>query len=112
MLAHQYGWTLNYIMESIYPEDFFLLSRQIKMRNLDEFLMQTRIISHPHGDAEQQEEFMEDMLEQRAWYREEPTERNKLDRTGLSAFKDRVRAESKFGKVRQKGEKKPDEVLE
>lgn len=112
MLAHQYGWTLSYIMEKVYPEDFFLLSRQIKMRNVDEFLMQARIVANPHAEKETAQEFIDDLMEQRDWFRGNPSTRDKLDRVGLNAFKQQVRQNSKFGRVRQKGEEKPDEVLE
>ncbi len=82
------------------------------MRHVDEFLMQSRIVANPHTESESAQEFINDLLDQRAWWREEPSERSKLDRLGLAAFKQQVRENSKFGKVRHKGEKNNNEVLE
>ena len=99
-------------MENIYPEDFFLMSRQIRLRHIDETLLQVRVISHPHIEEEAGKEFIDDLIEQGEWYRGDPRTRDTLDRTGLEGFKQQVRQNSRFGKVRQKGEKKDDGVLE
>ena len=99
-------------MENVYPVDFFELSRQIKMRNIDEFLMQARIVSNPHVEPETAEEFINDLLDQRAFYRGEDKPSDKLDRAGVEAFKRHVKTESRFGATRQKGEEKDNGVLE
>jgi len=99
-------------MSNVYPADFFNLARQIKMRQVDEFLMQARIVSNPHVESESAQEFIEDLLEQRDWYRGDPSQRNKLDRVGMEALKNQVRSVSRFGKVRQKGDEKDGGVIE
>lgn len=81
-------------MFNTYPEDFFLLSRQIRMRKIDEYIMSVSITSNPHKDADSQKEFIEDLMSQRRFYRGEDEAALKLDVAAFDKFRQQMQNES------------------
>lgn len=72
-----------------------MLQRQIRMRKIDEYMMQVAIIANPHKEAEPAKEFVEELMNQRRWYRGEPDAPEQLDVTGFEKFKKQLANESK-----------------
>lgn len=84
------------ILFNTYPEDLFLLQRQIRMRLIDENLMQARIIANPHVDKEAATEFIDSLMAERRWFRGEEEAEPELDREALDALKAKLSHQSKF----------------
>lgn len=87
-------------MNNTYPEDFFLLQRQIVARKLDENLMQAAIVGNPHQEKDAQEEFINTLLKQRRFYRPEDEPPVETDFEGIKAFKQLVQKESRVLKAK------------
>ncbi len=83
-------------MDSTYPEEFFLLSRQIKARQVDELLMQTAISTQPHKAPEDAKEWVEGLLSQRRFFRGDEPVAETLDVHGFEAFRKMSQEQSKL----------------
>jgi ABC-type uncharacterized transport system YnjBCD substrate-binding protein len=84
----------------MYPEDFFLLQRQIQMRKLDNYLMDAAIVSNPHKKPEDAKEFIEGLLEQRRFMSGEPDVPAETDFAALDAFKKQLQEDSLLVKAK------------
>lgn len=93
-MASEYGWSLRDILYKTYPEDFFLLQRQIKMRKVDEYLMETSIIANPHKNEDDAKEFIEGLMKQRRWYRGDPAEDAELDVAAFDKLRNDIQKHS------------------
>lgn len=72
-----------------------MLQRQIRIRKIEEYLMQVAIIANPHKEAEPAKEFVEELMKQRRWYRGEPDAPEQLDVTAFEKFKKQLANDSK-----------------
>lgn len=88
-------------MHNTYPEDFFLLLRQIRIRKIDEQLTQIAIISNPHREEKDQKEFVEGLVSERRFMSGEEDKPAEMDRAGVEAFKQLIGKKSKMIKLRQ-----------
>lgn len=104
LLASEYGWSYRDIMFNTYPDDFFLLQRQIRLRRIDEYLMQSAIVANPHKEPKDAEEFIDDLLSERRFMSGEEEKPMEMDRKAVEAFKDFLGSKSKMIKVRQSDE--------
>lgn len=77
-----------------------MLQRQIRMRKLDEYIMQVAIIANPHKKSEQQKEFVEDLLSQRRFMRREPEAPAVLDVAAFEGFRKGLGKDSNLIKVK------------
>lgn len=87
-------------MDNTYPEDFFLLQRQINGRVLDDYLMQAAIIANPHKETKDAEEFIDNLLKQRKRYRPEDEAPEETDFAAIQALKDSLSKESNLIKAK------------
>lgn len=87
-------------MYRTYPEDFFLLQRQIKMRKVDDYLMSASIIANPHKKESDAKEFVEGLLSQRRFYRGEEEVPDKLDIAAFNKFREDLQNESMMIKAK------------
>jgi hypothetical protein len=84
-------------MYKTYPEDFFLLQRQIRMRKVDEALMQIAIVSNPHlEDRDQAADFVNTLMDQRRFMRGEEIKSAELDTEAFEAFRGGIQKDSKI----------------
>lgn len=100
LLASEYGWSKDRILRSTYPEEFFMLQRQVRMRKTDEYLMDVAIVANPHKNPEDAKEFVEGLLEQRRFYRGEPDAPEQLDVTAFEKMRQQLSKESNLIKVK------------
>ena len=49
MLASEYGWTKDYILEHVYLDELMRLMPQMRRRTITEYQMQLAISSNPHS---------------------------------------------------------------
>jgi len=84
-------------MYNTYPDDFFLLVRQIRLRKINDSLLAIAIASNPH--TEEPKKLIEDLMEQQRFMQgEDPNP--EIDRAGLDSLKNQL-SKSKMVKVRQ-----------
>lgn len=57
------------------------------MRRLDDYIMQTAIVTNPHKEAEDAKQFVEDLLSNRRFMSGEEERPAELDREALDKFK-------------------------
>ena len=84
ILASQYGWAKDAILESIYLDEFLQLQKQIKNRKILDIKLQLNIAQNPH--TKDPKKFFEelDRLE------DKPIEKPVLDKTGFSILKSKL----------------------
>jgi len=87
-------------MFNTYPEDFFLLQRQIKMRKIDEYLMDIAIVANPHREGDDAKEFVENLMSERRWYRGDEDAEAELDTAAFEQFRNTMQNESKSIKAK------------
>lgn len=87
-------------MYNTYPEDFFLLQRQIRMRKIDNYLMDAAIVANPHKEQEPQKEFIEGLLQQRRFFRGIEEAPEELDVAAFEQFRDSMQKQSIHIKVK------------
>lgn len=100
LLASEYGWSYGYILKEMYPEDFFLLQRQIRMRKLDTYLMDAAIVANPHKNPEDSKEFIENLLDQRRFMSGEAEVPAETDFAAIDKFKKQLQEESLLVKAK------------
>lgn len=100
LLASEYGWAKQDILLNTYPEEFFLLQRQIRARKVDETIAQIQITSHPHKNAEDAQEFVDDLLSRRRFYRGDEPVSEKLDVAAFEKFRQGVTEQSSLIKTK------------
>lgn len=83
-----------------YPDEFFLLQRQIRMRRTDEYLMDIAIAANPHKNPEDAKDFVETLLEQRRFYRGEPDAPEQLDVGAFEKMRQQLSKDSNLIKVK------------
>lgn len=87
-------------MDKLYPEDFFLLNRQITLRKIDEYLSKLQIAMYPHLEKEEdRDELTKDLINQRRFMRGEEKIDEKLDRASLEKFRHELKENSRLIKV-------------
>lgn len=87
-------------MFQTYPEDFFLLQKQIKARKVDEYLMQASIVANPHKSPDDAEDFINELMKQRRWFRGDPDDDAELDLAAFDNFRDLMQKQSKTIKAK------------
>ena len=93
LLASEYGWDYENILYKIYPEDFFMLSRQIRIRKLDEHLINIMIAAAPHSENK---EFIDSLIKTQRFMRgEDPNPQ--IDRAGLDSLKQSLSSSKMIG---------------
>lgn len=84
MLASEYGWDLQDILEKVYVDTLFLFVKAIERRKLDEHRIQLALISNPHTKDPQH---LWRMLKPPVDVSEKPT---KLDITSFDILKNKI----------------------
>lgn len=84
------------IVDHTYPEDFFLLSRQIKLRKIDEYLINVNIAAAPTAEDRT---FVEELVQTRRFMQYEDPD-PQIDRAGLESLKSKLKTSPTI-KVRQ-----------
>lgn len=74
-------------MHDTFPEEFFLLQRQVRARKVDEALMQIAIVANPHKNPDDAKEFVDDLLSRQRFFRGEPEVSEKLDVGAFEKFR-------------------------
>lgn len=87
-------------MDDTYPDDFFLLQKQITARRLDDLVMQAAIIANPHKKPEDAQEFIDDLLKQRRYYRGEDDIPPETDFEAIASLKEMMQKQSKVIKAK------------
>lgn len=77
-----------------------MLTRQIRLRKVDEYIIQTSIASNPHKEAEAQKKFIEDLIDQRRSLRPEPELPETLDVETFNRFRKDLVGDSNLIKVK------------
>jgi len=80
LLASEYGWAKDYILENIYIDDVFNLQKQITRRHFEEWKMQLAIVQNPH--TEKPKDLWDMLVAQTAVPDDEP-----LDKVAFENFK-------------------------
>lgn len=101
MLASEYGWNMQDILYNTYPEDFFLLQRQINIRKLENYLIQASIIANPHIEPKDAEEFITNINDELSALRGYEEIEPEMDRESVEQFKQFLSKKSKLIKIRQ-----------
>lgn len=80
MLASEYGWAKDDILNTVYVDDVFYLREHIKRRHFEDWKMQLAIVQNPHTKNPKD---LWDMLSAET---NVPAD-EKLDKEGFEAFK-------------------------
>lgn len=99
LLASEYGWWKDKILYEVYPEDFFLLARQIRMRKLDNLITQFSVATHPHRETEDQQAFMESLLNEHRFMSGEEAVSEELDIVAFENLRTKLSEKSLFIKT-------------
>jgi polyhydroxyalkanoate synthesis regulator phasin len=91
---------MRQILHDTYPEEFFLLQRQMRARKVDEALQELAIASNPHKNPEDAKEFVDDLLSRRRFYRGEADAPEQLDVTAFEKFRKSVTEQSSLVKAK------------
>ena len=81
LLAHEYGWAKDYILENVYLDELKHLTDAMKKRKVEDMKMQLAIVSNPHSKEPKE---LWDALNREIDDRFEDVE---LDKQGFEAFK-------------------------
>lgn len=100
LLASEYGWSLSYILREVYPEDFFLLLRQIRIRKIDIILQDIAVATNPHKEAEEAKKFVEDLIDQQRYMRGEDETPAETDFAAIDRLRNQIKKESLLVKAR------------
>ncbi len=92
LFASEYGWTINYILNYVYPDDFILLGELISKRIIDKVLMDFQIAHNPHREPEKAQEFADELMEQRRKIYGFDVNHAQLDRAALDKLKDMIKS--------------------
>lgn len=84
-LASEYGWTLRYVLESLYIDDVRALFPLIRKRQISELKMQLSIAENPHKKDPEVLWRQFDRLEGKDYLEEE-----QLDKTAFLALKQKI----------------------
>lgn len=83
LFASEYGWTIEYILESVYPVQFFALSKRMLERKVNGWLMDIQVAMNPHVEHPRElVEKLQALLPE--WDR---IDDSPIDREGLSRLK-------------------------
>ncbi len=77
-----------------------MLQRQIRMRKLDNYLMDAAIIANPHKKPEDSQEFIEALLEQRRFMGGDEEAPAETDFAALDKFKTQLQEDSLLVKAK------------
>lgn len=100
LLASEYGWTKDYILLSVYPDELILLGEQITKRVIDKILMDVKIAANPHTEEAAAKAFVQDLLDKRReiWGAQDNVA--PLDKEAFHIFKQQLQNTSKSIKVK------------
>lgn len=87
LLASEYSWEINSILDNIYPDELIQLSRIIRDRKASEYLMQLRIVTNPHFEPKDQK----DLFTQLQAMREEKAQSKGLDKKAFDALRAEIK---------------------
>lgn len=94
LLASEYGWTKDYILDRVYPDDLILLGEQITKRVVDQLLMDLRIAHNPHTEVEEAKKLFRELLDKRRELWGVTEHIGELDREALDALKGQLKKTS------------------
>lgn len=96
VLASQYGWTMDYILDKVYPDEALELTRRIQTRTNSDYLLQLAIVSNPWS---KDPKALVTELEQRI-DREVGLGGDEPDHAGIERLKGRLASKSKNIRVK------------
>lgn len=79
LLASEYGWTKDDILENTFPDELLVYAELIRKRKNSHYLMLMNVVSAPHADEDTRNELI-DMLQER------DREAESLDKAGMMAL--------------------------
>lgn len=79
LLASEYGWTKDDILENTFPDELLKYADIIKKRKNAHYLMLLNVVSAPHADEEARNQLIETLSER-------DRESEHLDKAGLMAL--------------------------
>lgn len=87
---------MHYILEQIYPDDVLHLTKNIRLRLIDDYLIQSRIAANPHMEKDAAEEFIESLVDERRELVGFERMEDQLDRVGLANLKEQMAQSRRF----------------
>lgn len=81
---------MHYILERVYPDDVLHITKQIRLRRIDEYLIQSRIAANPHMEQDAAREFIESLVNERSQIVGFEREHDTLDKSGVARLKERL----------------------
>lgn len=95
LFASEYGWTKDYILKRVYPDEAIDLKRAIDIRTFNKYLIELAIEHNPH--SEKPEKLRDEFLERA----DADINRDEdIDKQGLKQLKMRLNRHSKAVKVK------------
>jgi hypothetical protein len=95
-LAHEYGWTKDYILNRVYPGEAVKLTGIIRQRTYSEKMLELAIVSNPWAKEPKK---LWDLLERQAGAESELGS-EEIDRAKLQALKQQLKTKSRVIKVK------------
>lgn len=93
LLASEYGWTKDDILENTFPDELLDYAKLIKQRKNSHYMMMLNIVSAPYADEEAKAQLI-------AQLEDRDRENEHLDKAGMMALKQKMGAlGSKIGVV-------------
>lgn len=96
-LASEYGWTKDYILFHITPDDLRLLGPIIRKRRLEKQLTDSRIALHPHTDRKVQQEYTRTLMNELRAIDGLSTINDTIDHAGIAALKQKLTKSKNIG---------------
>lgn len=85
LLASEYGWTKDDILENTFPDELLKYAKLIRQRKNAHYMMLLNIVSAPHADEDARTQLI-DQLQDR------DRESEHLDKSGMMALKQKMGA--------------------
>lgn len=87
MLASEYGWSKNHILNDVYPTDLFWLVPAMSLRQIDNVIMDVRVATNPHLEQDNARLLLDELLAKRRMYAPEEQQDREFDKSKLDELK-------------------------
>jgi len=97
LLANEYGWTKDYILKRIYPDEALSYIKIIDDRNRKDYLMQLAIVTNPVLESDGQK-FLWNLLSDKNKHQSSVSVQldDKLDKQGFAKLKKQLSKQSRI----------------
>jgi hypothetical protein len=96
-LAHEYGWTKEYILNAIYPDEAVELTSIIRKRTYNQKMLDLAIASNPWSKEPKK---LWEVLQKNADSNSKLGDDTEMDKAGLQMLKQQLKSKSKAIKVK------------